>query len=260
MARAQQDPDDSGTQDSVIVSSAMIDSGASTIQLPVYFRADDTVAFFHVPLHLDTPGGGIAFDTFIVNEVSPCWETVFEIEQDHLHLLGWDWSDTISCPYPLPHQSRLLVGALVLSIEPNAPGQIAIIDTAWDERHGSIHFGPPDGITEITPAVLRGLIYYNALEAGEPDLIQPGPIHLNQNYPNPFNARTIISYSLPQAGPVELAIYNIAGQRVATLFKGAQAAGEHQAVWDAGSTPSGLYFYRIAIGDSFENKRMILLR
>jgi flagellar hook assembly protein FlgD len=54
-----------------------------------------------------------------------------------------------------------------------------------------------------------------------------------QNYPNPFNPKTAIGYQLSAVSTVELSIYNLLGQKVATLVSGKQAAGQHQIEWDA---------------------------
>ncbi len=81
-----------------------------------------------------------------------------------------------------------------------------------------------------------------------------------QNYPNPFNAKTTISYSLPQGGPVTLSIYNIMGQKVATLVDGIEDAGEHRVVWNAKDVSSGVYFGRMESRDKNQSIRIILLR
>jgi hypothetical protein len=83
---------------------------------------------------------------------------------------------------------------------------------------------------------------------------------LYQNFPNPFNPKTIINYELPTTNFVELSIYNLLGQKVATLLSERQPAGSHQVEWDASQMPSGVYYYRIKAGE-FENvKQMVLVR
>jgi hypothetical protein len=88
----------------------------------------------------------------------------------------------------------------------------------------------------------------------------PQQFQLYQNYPNPFNPTTMIYYQLPQTIDVELSIYNLLGQRVATLVKEKKSAGYHQVEWDATWYSSGVYYYRIEAGDFQDVKRMILLR
>jgi hypothetical protein len=82
---------------------------------------------------------------------------------------------------------------------------------------------------------------------------------LNQNYPNPFNPKTVISYQLAVGSKVELTIYNLLGQKVATLVSAKQRAGQYQAEWDASGFSSGIYFYRLNAGNFQEVKKMVLL-
>lgn len=83
---------------------------------------------------------------------------------------------------------------------------------------------------------------------------------LEQNSPNPFNPKTTISFSLPTSTAVELTVYNAMGQKVATLARGAYAAGSHQIIWDAAHLPSGLYFYTLATEKQILTKQAILLK
>ncbi|MEW6049537.1 MAG: CHAP domain-containing protein [Candidatus Zixiibacteriota bacterium] len=95
---------------------------------------------------------------------------------------------------------------------------------------------------------------------GEPSAQLPVTFALNQNYPNPFNPVTVIAYSLPAATHVTLDVFNILGQKVATLVDAAQPAGDHQVTWDASANSSGVYLYRITMGDAVETKKMLLLK
>jgi len=90
-------------------------------------------------------------------------------------------------------------------------------------------------------------------------------IELNQNYPNPFNAETRISFTLPHPGHVELTIYNILGQKIASLLSEYKNAGSHSIVWNGinsngFSVSSGVFFYKIHIGDFVQIKKMILVK
>jgi hypothetical protein len=88
----------------------------------------------------------------------------------------------------------------------------------------------------------------------------PEVFGLSQNYPNPFNPVTRINYQLPMANDVELSIYNLLGQKVATLVDERKQAGYHQVDWDASGYASGVYYYHIKAGAFQEVKRMILIR
>ena len=83
---------------------------------------------------------------------------------------------------------------------------------------------------------------------------------LSQNYPNPFNPLTEIIYTLPKGTHVKLEVYNVLGQKIATLVHGKQKAGYKTARWDAGSLASGIYFYRLQAGDFVQTRKMVLLR
>ena len=83
---------------------------------------------------------------------------------------------------------------------------------------------------------------------------------LYQNYPNPFNPSTAISYQLTAVRRVDLSIYNILGQKVATLVSEKQGPGQYQVNWNALGYPSGLYFYQIRTDDFVRTRRMLLLK
>ncbi|MEE3259944.1 MAG: cellulase family glycosylhydrolase, partial [Candidatus Latescibacterota bacterium] len=93
----------------------------------------------------------------------------------------------------------------------------------------------------------------------------PQVASLRPNYPNPFNAATTIRYELPAAGPVQIAIYDMAGQRVRNLVDGIGVAGRHIAQWngvdgEGRSVASGVYLYRMATADFVAMGKMTLLR
>jgi len=94
---------------------------------------------------------------------------------------------------------------------------------------------------------------------------QPLVTGLRGNYPNPFNPETTVSYSLAQQANVELCVYNIRGQRVATLVNERQEAGAHQAVWhgtsdDGRTVGSGVYFLRMHTPGYTKTTKMLLLK
>jgi predicted GH43/DUF377 family glycosyl hydrolase len=88
----------------------------------------------------------------------------------------------------------------------------------------------------------------------------PCKFRLMQNFPNPFNPVTIINYQLPMTSDVDLSIYNLLGQKVATLVNERRQAGYHQAEWDASGYASGIYYYRIEAGDFQDVKKMIMIK
>lgn len=89
----------------------------------------------------------------------------------------------------------------------------------------------------------------------------PSKFELAQNYPNPFNPSTIIRYTLPEKAQVRLTVYNILGERVATLVDGTRDPGVHEVIFNGDKLASGVYFYRFsANGNNFLTKKMILLK
>jgi hypothetical protein len=88
----------------------------------------------------------------------------------------------------------------------------------------------------------------------------PTVYSLMQNYPNPFNPTTTINYDLPNQSNVNLKIYNIVGEEVATLINEEQNAGRYQIQWDASRLASGIYFYKLRAGSFVETKKMILIK
>jgi hypothetical protein len=83
---------------------------------------------------------------------------------------------------------------------------------------------------------------------------------LNQNYPNPFNPSTAISFTIPTASKVSLSVYNVLGQRVATLVNRDLSAGAHAFTFDASALSSGMYFYRLEAGANVSVKKMMLIK
>ena len=104
---------------------------------------------------------------------------------------------------------------------------------------------------------------WNPTSVGD-DLASTLP-RLKGNFPNPFNPKTEISFSLPEAGSAELAVYDTAGRLVRVLVSGHMDAGEHQSVWDgrddAGAeVASGVYFASLKAAGLNLNQKMVLLK
>ncbi len=88
----------------------------------------------------------------------------------------------------------------------------------------------------------------------------PGDYVLCDAYPNPFNPSTRIVFSIPKRTQVKLNILDVLGREVALLVDDERAAGIYEVRCDAGSLPSGMYFYRLQAGEFLDTKRMILLK
>ena len=83
---------------------------------------------------------------------------------------------------------------------------------------------------------------------------------LNQNYPNPFNPSTTIEYFLPKSSQVDLSIYNVLGQKIATLLNTRQSAGTQRIEFNASDLSSGVYFYKLQADDFVQVNKMLLMK
>ena len=88
----------------------------------------------------------------------------------------------------------------------------------------------------------------------------PTTFTLNQNYPNPFNPSTRISFYLEKSGMTTLSIYNVLGQKIATLLSEDLQNGKHIVDFNAVNLSSGVYFYKIESGDFTAIKKMMLIK
>jgi len=88
----------------------------------------------------------------------------------------------------------------------------------------------------------------------------PRQFSLDQNFPNPFNPFTAICFGLPRECNVTIEVFNILGQRVATLQKGYKSAGYHTVHFNGSVVSSGVYYYRMKAGAFNSVKKMLLVK
>jgi hypothetical protein len=88
----------------------------------------------------------------------------------------------------------------------------------------------------------------------------PKVYSLSQNYPNPFNPTTSIKFSLPKAGIVKLAVYDILGNEVMTLQNGTMQAGNYILDFNTSNLSSGVYFYKLTADNFTDTKKMMLIK
>ena len=155
--------------------------------------------------------------------------------------------------------------------------------TTWKiQQHPFVHFGigQAAGIDSLVIRWPRGDVevlknlainqYHKIVElAGtgvqERNAEQPATFVLAQNYPNPFNPETRIEYALPAKTAVLLEVFNISGQKIATLVKDIQTAGIHSVQWRGCDEmehilPSGLYLYKLSTPQASLTKKMLFVR
>ncbi len=99
------------------------------------------------------------------------------------------------------------------------------------------------------------------------EIISPNKFSLEQNYPNPFNPSTTIHYTIPdvtlsgvEGSLVQLKVYDVLGNEIATLVNEEKPAGNYEIDFNASKLSSGVYFYTLKVGSFVETKKMILLQ
>ena len=105
--------------------------------------------------------------------------------------------------------------------------------------------------------------YSEAKEAGGTTGVKeqkPTEFALQQNYPNPFNPTSVIEYSLPSTSHVLLELYNLLGQKIATLVNDVKAPGFYQVQVDGAHLASGVYIYRLTAGQKTFVRKMALVK
>lgn len=148
------------------------------------------------------------------------------------------------------------------------PGPENLVQEVSASRWTDATTNPYDFGYKITTLDYAG----NESPPGSPSIISgialPGassPYHLAAAVPNPFNPLTRLDFTIAQAGPVRLRIYDPAGRLVSTLVEESLAAGPHQAVWDGRDSsgrpaPAGIYLYQLEAGDFTSTRRMTLVK
>jgi hypothetical protein len=120
---------------------------------------------------------------------------------------------------------------------------------------------PPPGWTKVlTGAIIDGITYGVVSALQMPVSSLPGRFKLERNYPNPFNPSTTIRYELAERSDVTLTVFNLLGQEVRTLVDETQDAGYRSVGFDASTSASGVYFYRLKAGDFVQTRKMAVSR
>ena len=158
-----------------------------------------------------------------------------------------------------PDGSSAQVGDFMTGFWPGPPDQ----NNIWgkpvgvtSDRYGNLYVSS-DWINHL---ILRVEYQGEGTAVEEGPRVLPLAVSLEQNYPNPFNPETVITYHLSMDSDVNLSIYNILGQKVATLVDQKQAAGEHIVKWAAKGFSGGIYIYKVRAGSFEHSRKMLLLR
>ena len=102
---------------------------------------------------------------------------------------------------------------------------------------------------------------YETVWIKQDNSVLPVKFFVSSNYPNPFNPSTVFSVGLPQSSTLEIFVYNLLGQKVASITNGEYKAGVHQFIFNAKDLPSGMYFMQVFVeGKMNKVQKMLLLR
>lgn len=120
-----------------------------------------------------------------------------------------------------------------------------------------------DGLTAyVSDAVAQKVFQFKYTTATSVETATQSPLEfsLHQNYPNPFNPTTMIAFTMRSAGPVRLEVFNLVGQRVATLVEGELSAGIHHRFFDGAGLASGAYSYTLTTPEGVLSRTMMLVK
>ena len=155
------------------------------------------------------------------------WNLSFDFDRR-----GWQYyHDTLDCAYPT--------------------SSVAYTGAACGYPAGDLNWFPSLYAQWLTGVCLTDV-------AGTPEV--PTAFTLHQNYPNPFNPATTISFDLEKSGPTTLTVYNVLGEKVATLVEDNLPAGSHKLSFDTSNLTTGVYYYRLESGGHVDVKNMMLLK
>ncbi len=169
----------------------------------------------------------------------------------------------------IDHMSATGSGVVVFRNPADLQGcGVANDETSYRTLGCSFEFGGlTDGATPSTKADLLTEIldFFELIDTAVDGPFDGTRFTLEQNRPNPFNPTTTIAFELPTRGEAELAVYNAAGRRVATLESGMLEAGRHTATWngknaDGKAVASGIYFFRLTRDGESMNRKAVLLK
>ncbi|MCH8567459.1 MAG: CotH kinase family protein [Balneolales bacterium] len=148
-----------------------------------------------------------------------------------------------------------------------------------NEMRNEIHISPCEGAAGVNIGLngmgyrqyywrVRGMNIAGVAEWSETAMFElstqdpqiPAEFVLMQNYPNPFNPATTIEFMVSEPSSVRVEIYSITGKLVQVLANQRYGTGTHQLSFDASRLSSGVYIYRMQVGEFAESRKMLLLR
>ncbi|NIS16657.1 MAG: T9SS type A sorting domain-containing protein [candidate division Zixibacteria bacterium] len=210
-----------------------------------------------ISMNLTSPAGEFAFPGQVLTYVFQVENTGSGIDLYDLEAVSQHgWTATIDGGTPSEYADA---GEIVdISISLAVPSDIFVDIT--DTLSLTVTSRMDNTVSQVGKTVTTVV----ATSAEDEYSIIPDEFSLSQNFPNPFNPETVISYSLEKGGEVRLIIYNILGQPVDKLVDEHQDAGNYRIIWNSQNTgrmlPSGVYFYRLNVGELTLTRKMVLLK
>ncbi len=241
----------------------------SVILLFIFFfgnaKAQDIEIIVHRTNIDSTLNSEMIFDFEVVN-ISVLEQKVFEVRT--INNLPADWISSLcfdsTCFAPF-------LDSIVT--EPPFGNPLAPGDTLFTSLHITALQNEGTANVQIQVGTIRNPTVRTSIDftarvipvSVEDEKVTVKDFYLQQNYPNPFNPSTKINFGLKKAGNVEITVYNILGNKVATLLNGYKPAGNHSVSFDASNLPagrqglsSGVYLYRIVTNEFVQTRKMIL--
>ncbi len=236
----------------------IIDTGDPECSLvgPGWFSSANPGYWGNTPAQLNPVGNGSSYAEFRPRIFT---EAVYE-------LYGWWVSSSNRCqdtPFIIKHKNGTdtvrvnqvqngstwtLIGSYTFSIDTS---QKIIISNAGTQGTSA---------TYVVADAIRLISYNPATSNNESEPKIVSDFILNQNYPNPFNPITTISWDSPVSSWQTLKVFDVLGNEVATLTNEYREAGSHKINFDGSGLPSGIYFYKINVGNYTDIKKMILIK
>ncbi len=223
---------------------------------------------FPVELFHDGPAGNINSSPVIAEvDGDTMHSEVFVKVWDHIYALHSDGTVVDGFPYFIDDENHTgthgpspAIGDLDYDGDADYVFISAIGNLTYIDAHGDFNLPKSPWQMYKHDSWGTGLISTEPISSIETESDLPAMFWLNPNYPNPFNAATTITYQLPEASVIKLDIFNLLGQKIAGLVDGFKHAGVHTATWSASNYSSGIYFYKLSVGDRVITKRMTLLK
>ena len=191
------------------------------------------------------------FDEWVYRAGRPNYQYDWKVTGNRPFTTTLTLKQTNAVPYKMPMQIYLFGDGLDSTV------------TVWDSlAYQQFQFvtndAPIDVQVDPDNWILKNIDRVTGIVDGENE--QPQRFELTQNYPNPFNPTTTIEFYLQNPGYTTLAIYDMLGQKIATLAAENLNSGRHLYQWDASGMASGIYYYRLTAGNFTAVKKALLLR